>query len=99
MGFMLVALVMGCVKGLPTSGAMKADLPSTQKVLGAAFRLHQLMRCRLTKDPNTDYKSEQLAEHRREQRACDGLSPCSPSQLLGTPSHFTGIYVSCAFQL
>lgn len=86
MGFTLVALLMGCGKGLPIPDAMKAELPSTQKGLRAAFRLHQLMRCRLTKELNTDYKSEQPAEPRREQRACDGLSPCSPSHLLTHPA-------------
>lgn len=33
MGFTLVTLLMGCGKGLPTPGAMKAELPSTQKRL------------------------------------------------------------------
>lgn len=70
-----------------------------RRVWRAAFRLPQMVKCRLTKESNTDYKSEQLTEPRREQRACDGLSTCTPSQLLGIPDHLTGIYFSCAFQL
>lgn len=99
MGFMFVTLVTGCGKGLPTPDAMKAELTPTQRVWRAAFRLPQMVKCRLTKESNTDYKSEQLTEPRREQRACDGLNTCSASQLLGIPNHLTGIYFSCAFQL